>query len=229
MTRAAAVPVVPFPHRHLLGIEGLSADEISLLLDLSETYVAQNRQADKKRALLRGRTLINLFFESSTRTRTSLRAGRQAARRRRHQHAGREQRHQEGRDADRHGADAQRHASRRAGRAPSRKRRGPAARRKRSTARSSTPATAATSIRPRRCSTRSPSAGASGALSRITVAICGDIQHSRVARSNIHLLNIMGARVRAVGPPTLVPQRDRAARRRGLPRHGEGPRATPTS
>ena len=71
MTRATAVPVVPFPHRHLLGIEGLSADEITLLLDLSETYVAQNRQADKKRALLNGRTLINLFFESSTRTRTS--------------------------------------------------------------------------------------------------------------------------------------------------------------
>src|SRR5690606_13652777 len=45
-----------------------------------------------------------------------------------------------------------------------------------------------------------------GRLSRITVAICGDIQHSRVARSNIHLLNIMGARVRVVGPPTLVPR-----------------------
>jgi aspartate carbamoyltransferase catalytic subunit len=45
-----------------------------------------------------------------------------------------------------------------------------------------------------------------GRLSRITVAICGDIQHSRVARSNIHLLNTMGARVRVVGPPTLVPQ-----------------------
>src|SRR3546814_20344103 len=60
-----------FPHRHLLGIEGLSAAEISLLLDLSEDYVELNRQFEKKRAVLRGRTLINVFFESSTRTRTS--------------------------------------------------------------------------------------------------------------------------------------------------------------
>ena len=38
------------------------------------------------------------------------------------------------------------------------------------------------------------------------IAICGDIAHSRVARSNIHLLSIMGARVRAVAPPTLIPE-----------------------
>src|SRR3546814_7894067 len=48
-----------------------SSDLITSLLDLSETYVAQNRSADKKGSLLRGRTVINLFFESSTRTRTS--------------------------------------------------------------------------------------------------------------------------------------------------------------
>jgi len=45
-----------------------------------------------------------------------------------------------------------------------------------------------------------------GTLAGLTVAICGDIAHSRVARSNIHLLNIMGARVRLIGPPTLVPK-----------------------
>ena len=61
----------PFPHRHLLGIEGLSPDQITVLLDRSENYVEQNRQADKKKTLLRGRTVINLFFENSTRTRTS--------------------------------------------------------------------------------------------------------------------------------------------------------------
>ena len=60
-----------YPHRHLLGIEGLSADEITGLLDRSEEYVDQNRRVDKKQSLLRGRTQINLFFESSTRTRTS--------------------------------------------------------------------------------------------------------------------------------------------------------------
>src|SRR5512134_2523232 len=64
-----SIPV--FAHRHLLGIEGLSPLEITALLDRSETYVAQNRKTDKKQTLLRGRTIINLFFENSTRTRTS--------------------------------------------------------------------------------------------------------------------------------------------------------------
>ena len=57
--------------RHLLGIEGLSPDDINQFLDLADGYVELNRQADKKRSLLRGRTIINCFFESSTRTRTS--------------------------------------------------------------------------------------------------------------------------------------------------------------
>ena len=46
---------------------------------------------------------------------------------------------------------------------------------------------------------------AKGKLSRIIVAICGDVLHSRVARSNILLLNAMGARVRVVAPSTLLP------------------------
>src|SRR5690242_2548857 len=57
--------------RHLSGIEGLSPDEISGLLDLAEEFVELNRQIEKKRASLRGRTLINLFFEVSTRTQSS--------------------------------------------------------------------------------------------------------------------------------------------------------------
>nr|MDJ0937440.1 aspartate carbamoyltransferase catalytic subunit [Kiloniellales bacterium] len=60
-----------FPHRDLLGIAGLSSQEILFLLDLAEGYVEVNRAAEKKQDLLRGRTVINLFFESSTRTRTS--------------------------------------------------------------------------------------------------------------------------------------------------------------
>jgi aspartate carbamoyltransferase catalytic subunit len=44
-----------------------------------------------------------------------------------------------------------------------------------------------------------------GRLEGLTVAICGDVLHSRVARSNIHLLTTMGSRVRVVGPPTLIP------------------------
>src|ERR1043165_554223 len=58
-------------HRHLLGIEGLSPDDITGLLDLSEEYGELNRQVDKKRTSLRGRTQINLFFEASTRTQSS--------------------------------------------------------------------------------------------------------------------------------------------------------------
>src|SRR5689334_19285244 len=57
--------------RHLLGIEGLSHAEISGLLDLSEEFVELNRQIEKKRTSLRGRTQINLFFEVSTRTQSS--------------------------------------------------------------------------------------------------------------------------------------------------------------
>ena len=60
-----------FGHRHLLGIEGLTPDDIDHVLDLADGYVELNRQADKKNARLRGRTLINCFFENSTRTRTS--------------------------------------------------------------------------------------------------------------------------------------------------------------
>ncbi|MFN3076786.1 MAG: aspartate carbamoyltransferase catalytic subunit, partial [Alphaproteobacteria bacterium] len=60
-----------FAHRHLLGIQGLTPAEIGMLLDLSDGYVDRNRQSDKKQSTLRGRTVINLFFENSTRTRTS--------------------------------------------------------------------------------------------------------------------------------------------------------------
>jgi len=60
-----------YTHRHLLGIEGLNPDEITFLLDLADGYVQQNREVDKKSTILRGRTIINLFFENSTRTRTS--------------------------------------------------------------------------------------------------------------------------------------------------------------
>src|SRR6201995_2202726 len=59
------------PSKHLLGIEGLSPTHITALLDLAETYVVQGRATDKKTALLKGRTLINLFFEASTRTQSS--------------------------------------------------------------------------------------------------------------------------------------------------------------
>jgi len=71
MTSADNQPTPLFPHRHLLGIEGLSPADITSLLDLADTYVEQNRQVDKTGNVLRGRTQINLFFEASTRTQSS--------------------------------------------------------------------------------------------------------------------------------------------------------------
>ncbi|MBV8472760.1 MAG: aspartate carbamoyltransferase catalytic subunit, partial [Hyphomicrobiales bacterium] len=64
-------PAAQFQRRCLLGIEGLSRPEIEALLDLSDEAVAISRQVEKKRATLRGRTQINLFFEASTRTQSS--------------------------------------------------------------------------------------------------------------------------------------------------------------
>jgi len=58
-------------HQHLLGIAGLSAADLVTVLDLSDTFLEINERPIKKVPTLRGRTVINLFFESSTRTRTS--------------------------------------------------------------------------------------------------------------------------------------------------------------
>ncbi|MFL5026289.1 MAG: aspartate carbamoyltransferase catalytic subunit, partial [Microvirga sp.] len=60
-----------FPHRHLLGIEGLSPLDIQALLDLADEQVEVSRQIEKSKSSLRGRTQINLFFEASTRTQSS--------------------------------------------------------------------------------------------------------------------------------------------------------------
>src|SRR5258705_7934694 len=59
------------PSRHLLSIEELDRTHIDALLDLAEDYVKLNREVSKKRDDLRGRTLISLFFEASTRTQSS--------------------------------------------------------------------------------------------------------------------------------------------------------------
>ena len=192
-----------FPHRHLLGIEGLSADQITILLDRSEDYVAQNRRLDKKQAVLRGRTQINLFFESSTRTRTSFElAGKRL-----------------GADVINMSSEA---SSIRKGETLI------------DTAMTLTamrpdvlvvrhPDSGAVNLLSQKVDCAVINAGDGshehptqalldaltirrrlGHLNGLIVAICGDILHSRVARSNIHLLLTMGARVRVVAPPTLV-------------------------
>src|SRR5271157_917416 len=64
-------PASSFPHKHLLGIEGLSRFDILHLLELSEQAIEVSRQVEKKKTRLSGRTQINLFFEASTRTQSS--------------------------------------------------------------------------------------------------------------------------------------------------------------
>jgi aspartate carbamoyltransferase catalytic subunit len=70
-TSAETPAAVTLKSRHLLGIAGLDADEITLILDTAEAMKEIGGRAIKKVPTLRGRTVVNLFFEPSTRTRTS--------------------------------------------------------------------------------------------------------------------------------------------------------------
>jgi aspartate carbamoyltransferase catalytic subunit len=193
-----------YPHRHLLGIEGLSPDEITFLLDLADSYVQQNREQDKKSTILRGRTLINLFFENSTRTRTSFElAGKRL-----------------GGDVINMSVSTSsikkgetlidtamtlnamhpdvlvvRHPDSGAVQLLAQKVNCAVVNGGDGSHEHPTQALLdALTIRRRR-----------GKLQGLLVAICGDILHSRVARSNIQLMQIMGARVRLIAPPTLLP------------------------
>ena len=104
-----------YRQKHLLAIEGLEPPAISQLLDLAESYVLLNRSGKTQRDLLRGRTLINLFFEDCTRTRTSFelagkRLGADVINMWRVDVIG-----EQGGDADGHGSDTERNALRPAG------------------------------------------------------------------------------------------------------------------
>ena len=204
MTALAPAAVLRFPHRHLLGIRGLSADEITLLLDLAESYVDQNRQADKKSAVLRGRTVINLFFETSTRTRTSFElAGKRLSGDVINMTVATSS-IKKGEtlidtamtlNAMRPDVLVVRHPDSGAVQLLSEKVNCSVINGGDGSHEHPTQALLdALTIRRRK-----------GRIRGLLVAICGDILHSRVARSNIFLLNTMGARVRVVAPPTLLP------------------------
>lgn len=193
-----------FPHPHLLGIEGLKEAEITQILDLSDEYVEQNKRTNKKKDLLSGLTQINLFFENSTRTRMSFElAGKRL------------------------GADVINMST-----STSSIKKGETLIDTASTLNAMRPdllvvrhgSSGAVNLLSQKVDCAVLNAGdgkhehptqalldaltirrRKGRLARLTVAICGDVLHSRVARSNIHLLNIMGARVRLIGPPTLIP------------------------
>src|ERR1700742_3578250 len=190
--------------RHLLGIEGLTRDGIIGLLDLAEEFVELNRQIEKKSTTLRGRTQINLFFEDSTRTQPSFElAGKRL------------------------GADVMNMSA-----SSSSMRKGETLIDTAITLNAMHPdiivvrhhASGAVELLARKvdCSVINAGDGAhehptqalldaltirrnKGRIEGLTVTICGDILHSRVARSNIILLNPMGARVRVVAPSTLLP------------------------
>ncbi len=190
--------------RHLLGIDGLSPDEITGLLDLAEEFVDLNRQIEKKRTSLRGRTLINLFFEASTRTQASFElAGKRL------------------------GADVMNMAV-----SNSSVKKGETLIDTAMTLNAMHPdilvmrhhASGAVELLAQKVDGSVVNAGDGahehptqalldaltirrnkGRIEGLTVTICGDILHSRVARSNIILLNTLGARVRVVAPSTLLP------------------------
>lgn len=193
-----------FRARHLLGIEHLAPDEITTLLDLSDRYVDLNRGEQKHDTALTGLTQINMFFEASTRTQASFElAGKRL------------------------GADVMNMHM-----AASSLKKGETLIDTALTLNAMHPdllvmrhpQSGAVSLLAEKVNCAVLNAGdgrhehptqalldaltirrSKGRLHRLTVAICGDIAHSRVARSNIHLLGKMENRVRLVGPPTLMP------------------------
>ena len=193
-----------FPHRHLLTCEDLTVPEINSLLDLADTAADINRSINKKRDILRGRTQINLFFEASTRTQSSFElAGKRL------------------------GADVMNMSV-----SSSSVQKGETLIDTAMTLNAMRPdiliirhhcaGAAALLAQKVDCSVVNAGDGAhqhptqalldaltirraKGRIGGLTIAICGDILHSRVARSNIDLLNTLGAHVRIVAPSTLLP------------------------
>ncbi|MBS0294700.1 MAG: aspartate carbamoyltransferase catalytic subunit [Proteobacteria bacterium] len=194
----------PFPKRHFVSAGDLHPPDVDALLDLADAFVELNRQTSKKLDLLKGRTLVNLFFENSTRTQSSFElAGKRL------------------------GADVVNMSPR-----TSSVTKGETLIDTAVTLNAMKPdllvvrhsASGASALLAQKVSCSVINAGdgwhehptqalldmlsmrrALGSISGLMVAICGDVLHSRVARSNVALLNLMGARLRLVGPPTLMP------------------------
>jgi aspartate carbamoyltransferase catalytic subunit len=203
MPQKPSIPTLRWP-RHLIAIEGMAAPDISRILDLAESYIDRNRAVDKKHKILGGRTLINLFFENSTRTRTSFElAGKRLSMDVINISAAASS-ISKGEtlldtamtlNAMRADAIVVRH-----------------------------PMAGAVQLIAEKVDAQVINAG-DGAhehptqalldaltirrhkkkIAGLKIAICGDIANSRVARSNIHLLKTLGAKVTLVAPPTLMP------------------------
>ncbi|RYH01398.1 aspartate carbamoyltransferase catalytic subunit [Salipiger sp. IMCC34102] len=193
-----------FRARHLLGIEHLAPDEITTLLDLADTYAEANRSGTAPRDRLAGLTQINMFFENSTRTQASFElAGKRL------------------------GADVMN-----MGMQTSSLKKGETLIDTALTLNAMHPdllvvrhpSSGAVDLLAQKVNAAVLNAGdgrhehptqalldaltirrARGRLHRLSIAICGDIAHSRVARSNILLLGKMENRIRLIAPPTLMP------------------------
>ncbi|MBR9862362.1 MAG: aspartate carbamoyltransferase catalytic subunit [Rhodobacteraceae bacterium] len=193
-----------FTAQHLLGIEHLSRDDIVSILDLAEQYVELNRQPHKHVDTLAGMTQINMFFENSTRTQSSFEiAGKRL------------------------GADVMNMAM-----GASSIKKGETLIDTALTLNAMNPDllvvrhphSGAVDLLSEKVNCAVLNAGdgrhehptqalldaltirrAKGRLHRLSVAICGDIAHSRVARSNIFMLNKMESRIRLIAPVTLLP------------------------
>ncbi len=202
MTDISATP--PFPHRHLLGIAGLSRLDIETLLDMAEAAAPLSRQVNKKKDTLRGRTQINLFFEASTRTQSSFELA-----------------------GTRLGADVMNMSV-----ATSSVKKGETLIDTAVTLNAMRPdiiivrhhQSGAVDLLARKVDCSVVNAGDGShehptqalldaltirrhkkRIEGLVVAICGDVLHSRVARSNMILLSALGARVRVIAPSTLLP------------------------
>jgi aspartate carbamoyltransferase catalytic subunit len=194
----------PFPRRHFISAIDLNRVQATELLDLADSFVALNRQKAKKLDLLKGRTLMNLFFENSTRTQSSFElAGKRL------------------------GADVVNMSA-----SSSSMSKGETLIDTAVTLNAMKPdlvvvrhpSSGAAALLAQKVDGSVINAGdgqhehptqalldalsmrrAFGHIDGLTVAICGDVLHSRVARSNVLMLQCLGARVRLVGPPTLMP------------------------
>ena len=196
--------LAPFPRDHFLSATDLNPPAALALCDLADAFVDLSRSNEKTLDLMRGQTVVNLFFENSTRTSASFEIA-----------------------ARRLGADVTALSPRTSSTAKGETLIDTAA-----TLNAMKPdvlvirhaAAGAADLLSQKVGCAVINAGdgphdhptqalldlvtlrrAFGDVSGLTVAICGDITHSRVARSNVALLSMMGARVRLIGPPTLVP------------------------
>ena len=193
-----------FIQNHLLGIEGLEQSAIREILDKAEEYADLNQKTKKRVDVLSGLTQINMFFENSTRTQASFElAGKRL------------------------GADVMNMALQ-----GSSIKKGETLVDTALTLNAMRPdllvvrhpQSGAVDLLSQKVNCSVINAGdgqhehptqalldaltirrAKGRLHRLNIAICGDISHSRVARSNMLLLGKMENRIRLVGPPTLIP------------------------